>query len=102
VGAISPCTADQSSHDGLLLTGLVIWMGDGSKEYKEPLSALLQISENSPTTILRFATKTCLASMCCDVLFKRQSRLLRIHAGLIAHSRKPLVLRHRRDSNVSM
>ena len=58
VDAISPCTADQSSHDSLLLTGLVIWMGDRSKEYKEPFSALLQISDNSPTTlnyILHFA-----------------------------------------------
>jgi hypothetical protein len=51
VDSISPCTADQDSPNSLLLTGVVIWMGDNSKEYKEPFCARLQVFETSQTPL---------------------------------------------------
>jgi hypothetical protein len=55
---ILPCTAEKLSPDDLFLTGLVVWIGDGGREWKEPLSANLRVSDALPSKIryeLRFA-----------------------------------------------
>ncbi len=44
VDDILPCTADRRSPTDLELTGLLVWMGDGSREWKEPLSAVIHVS----------------------------------------------------------
>jgi hypothetical protein len=44
VDDILPCTSDRRSGIELELTGLLIWMSDGSREWKEPLSAAIHVS----------------------------------------------------------
>jgi hypothetical protein len=49
VDDIIPCTAERVSPHTLLFTGLVIWGTRGtSKEWKDPLSATIELSETSP------------------------------------------------------
>jgi hypothetical protein len=57
VDAISPCTVQAFPPNDLILTGLVICMGDRGREWKEPFSASLHVSQGSPPPIrydLRF------------------------------------------------
>lgn len=46
VDDILPCAADRDSTTDLLLTGLLIWMDDGTRDWKEPLSAEIHLSGN--------------------------------------------------------
>jgi hypothetical protein len=49
VDDIIPCTAERVSPHTLVFTGLVIWGTRGtSKEWKDPLSATIELSETSP------------------------------------------------------
>jgi len=43
---VSPCTADRRSSTDLELRGLLIWMDDGTREWKEPLFARIHLSGN--------------------------------------------------------
>lgn len=48
VDDIIPCTAEKISPNALVFTGLVIWGTRGtSKEWKDPLSATIHVSEGS-------------------------------------------------------
>jgi hypothetical protein len=46
VDDILPCTADRRSPTDLELTGLLVWMGDASRDWKEPLCAAIHVSGN--------------------------------------------------------
>jgi hypothetical protein len=43
---ILPCTAERSSPTELVLSGLLIWMGDKGTDWKEPLLAKIQLSRH--------------------------------------------------------
>lgn len=46
VDDVSPCTADRRSPTDLVLSGLLIWMDDGARDWKEPLFAKIHLSGN--------------------------------------------------------
>jgi hypothetical protein len=46
VDDVLPCTTDRHSSTDLMLKGLLIWMDDGSRDWKEPLSAEIHLSGN--------------------------------------------------------
>lgn len=43
VDDILPCTADRRSSTDLELTGLLIWVDDGSRDWKEPLRVAIHV-----------------------------------------------------------
>jgi hypothetical protein len=54
VDAILPCTADRPSPNDLVLTGLLVWMDDRTRDWKEPLFAKFHLSA-SPSMPLEYA-----------------------------------------------
>ena len=46
VDDILPCTADRTSPTCLMLRGLMVWMDDHARDWKEPLFAMIHLSGN--------------------------------------------------------
>ena len=53
VDGILPCTADRPSPADFVLRGLLVWMDDRTREWKEPLFAKIHLSGN-PSTPLEY------------------------------------------------
>jgi hypothetical protein len=53
VDYILPCSADRSSPANLVFRGLLVWMDDRTREWKEPLYAKIHLSGN-PSTPLEY------------------------------------------------